>query len=123
MVNPKGPHYQLCNVNRKTNARVSVMSNHCSGFVFLFCPQPSQYRGAEVIRCTEWSGAESLARFGPPASAPGTPSPGFSPGCGLLIQPLAPVAGSVLLPCWAGADGGGWGGAGFRSVAGAVPVP
>lgn len=48
-----------------------------------------------LFRCTEWSAAESLARFSPPGSAPGTPSPGFSPGSGLCFRSLLPI-----LPCW-----------------------
>jgi len=68
----------------KTKRREGVMSKHLPSSVFFkFYPVGSEYPYAEVIRYTEWSGAESQPRFGPPGFGLGTPSPGFSPGSGL----------------------------------------
>ena len=75
----------------------------------------SEYPGGEVIRCTEWSAAESLARFGPPGFGLGTPSPGLALGLAadrggarcrtaavlgwVEAAGLAPAAGPVLCLC------------------------
>ena len=67
----------------KTKACPVPCPNTRQALLFCFCPRLLDYPGAEVIRYTEWSAAESLARFGPPGFGLGTPSPGSAPGPGL----------------------------------------
>jgi len=62
--------------------------------------------------------AESLARFGPPGSAPGTPSPGFRSGSGSVPEPWPAGAGPDLVGAGSGAgsrEPGAWSRAGAVS--------
>lgn len=47
---------------------------------FVSVPTGRRIGVGRLLRYTEWSGAESLARFGPPGFGLGTLSPGICPG-------------------------------------------
>lgn len=51
-----------------------------TGNIFCFSPPLLEYRRGEANFATVTDTAESLARFGPPGSGSGTPSPGLDPG-------------------------------------------
>ena len=53
------------------------------------CPHGIWGWDGEAYFATVADSAESLARFGPPGSGPGTPTPGFDLGFSLLIGAVA----------------------------------
>ena len=90
---------------------VSPQASKCSILSLTMAPgcatkkNPVGQRGwrGEVYFASSPAAPESLARFSPPGSGSGTPSPGSDRAGSLLIQPVAGLCGAGALPEGAGA--------------------